>query len=32
LIIQFHLVPESRDEIIFRGEGYDTQVLSIVTH
>jgi hypothetical protein len=31
LIIQFHLVPESRDEILFRGEGCDTQVNSMVT-
>jgi hypothetical protein len=32
LIIQFHLVLESQDEILFRGEGCDTQVLGIDIH
>jgi hypothetical protein len=31
LINQFYPVPDSRDEILFRGEGCDTQVFSIVT-
>jgi hypothetical protein len=32
LIVQFHSIPESQDEILFRGEGYDIQVLRIKTH
>jgi hypothetical protein len=31
LIIQSYPVSESRDEILFRGEGCDTQVISLVT-
>jgi hypothetical protein len=31
LIVQFHFAPESRDEILFRGEGYDIQVIKFIS-
>jgi hypothetical protein len=32
LIFLSYPASESRDEILFRGEGCDTQVISLVTH